>query len=356
MSAAIRIRQDFDAATLRRLATTVADADQVRRLLALAAVYDGKDREEAARIGGMDRQTLRDWVHRFNERGPDGLVNIKAPGRPPTLSKDQMEELGRLVEAGPDPEKDGVARWRCVDLKRVVGARFAVDLSEVSLGRVLRKLGFSHISARPLHPKQDPEAIATFKKNFPARVLETVSRLALATSIEVWFQDEMRVGQKNSLVYQWAKKGTRPRQPKDQRYENAYLFGAVCPSRDTGVAIIMPYANTAAMRKHLEEISRAVAPSAHAMVILDQAGWHTTRKLKVPKNLTMVLLPPACPELNTAENIWQYLRQTYLSNRVFKSYTDILDACQEAWQKLLDETGRIASIATRDWAIIGQSI
>jgi transposase len=164
LSAAIRIRQDFDAATLRRLATTVADADQVRRLLALAAVYDGKDREEAARIGGMDRQTLRDWVHRFNERGPDGLVNVKAPGGPPTLSKDQMEELGRLVEAGPDPEKDGVARWRCVDLKRVVGARFAVDLSEVSLGRVLRKLGFSHISARPLHPKQDPEAIATFKK------------------------------------------------------------------------------------------------------------------------------------------------------------------------------------------------
>jgi transposase len=187
-------------------------------------------------------------------------------------------------------------------------------------------------------------------------VLETVSQLALGTSIEVWFQDEMRVGQKNSLVYQWAKKGTRPRQPKDQRYENAYLFGAVCPSRNTGAAIIMPYANTAAMRKHLEEISRAVARGAHAMVILDRAGWHTTRKLKVPKNLTMVSLPPACPELNAAENIWQYLRQTYLANRVFKSYTDILDACQEAWQKLLDEPGRIASIATRDWAIISQSI
>jgi transposase len=357
LSAAIGLRQDFDAATLRRLATTVKDADQVRRLLALAGVYDGQSREEAARIGGMDRQTLCDWVHRFNEEGADGLINAKSPGRPSKLSKEQMEELRRLVEAGPDPEKDGVARWRCVDLKRVLGERFGVDLSEVSLGRVLKKLGFSHISARPLHPKQDQEAIATFKKNcFPARVLETVSRLALATSIEVWFQDEMRVGQKNSLVYQWAKKGTRPRQPKDQRYENAYLFGAVCPSRGTGVAIIMPYANTAAMRKHLEEISHAVAPGAHAMVILDQAGWHTTRKLKVPKNLTMVSLPPACPELNAAENIWQYLRQTYLSNRVFKNYTDILDACQAAWRKLLDETGRIASIATRDWAMIGQTI
>lgn len=166
MGAAIRLRQDFDAATLRGLATTVKDAGQARRLLALAAVYDGKDRAEAARIGGMDRQTLRDWVHRFNHSGPGGLINGKSPGRRPKLSNEQMEELGRLVEAGPDPEKDGFARWRCVDLKRVLGARFAVDLSEVSLGRILKKLGFSHISARPQHPKQDPEAIARFKKVF----------------------------------------------------------------------------------------------------------------------------------------------------------------------------------------------
>jgi transposase len=166
LGAAIKIRQDFDAPTLRRLATTVKDAAQARRLLALAAIDDGKDREEAARIGGMDRQTLRDWVHRFNQCGPDGLINAKSPGRPPKLSNEQMEELSRLVEAGPDPEKDGFARWRCVDLKRVLGARFAVDLSKVSLGRILRKLGFSHISARPRHPKQDPEAIADFKKTF----------------------------------------------------------------------------------------------------------------------------------------------------------------------------------------------
>src|ERR1700733_11210956 len=166
MSAAIGLRQDFEAAALRRLASMVKDADQVRRLLAVAAVYDGMSREEAARIGGVDRPTLRDWVHRFNEGGADGLINVKSPGRPPKLSKEQMEELRRLVEAGPDPERDGVARWRCVDLKRVLGERFAVDLSEVSLGRVLKKLGFSHISARPLHPKQDPEAIANFKKKF----------------------------------------------------------------------------------------------------------------------------------------------------------------------------------------------
>ena len=113
----------------------------------------------------------------------------------------------------------------------------------------------------------------------------------------MWFQDEMRVGQKNGLVYQWAKKASRPRQPKDQRYENAYLFGAVCPSRDTGVALIMPNADTEAMQKHVEEIARAVTPGAQALIILDQAGWHTTRKLKLPNNLTLVSLPPACPAL-----------------------------------------------------------
>ena len=176
-----------------------------------------------------------------------------------------------------------------------------------------------------------------------------MTKLAPETPIEVWFQDEMRVGQKNSLVYQWAKKGSRPRQPKDQRYENAYVFGAVCPSRDTGVALIMPHTDT-------EAIGRAIAPSAHALLILDKAGWHTTRKLNPPSNLTLVPLPPACPELNAAENIWQYLRQTYLANRVFADYTAILDACQDAWRKLLAETGRITSIAQRDWIIIGQSL
>src|SRR5438132_4861265 len=100
--------------------------------------------------------------------------------------------------------------------------------------------------------------------------------------------------------------------------------------------------------------SAAVTAGAHALIILDKAAWHTTRKLKPPSNLTLVPLPPACPELNAAENIWQYLRQTYLSNRVFQNYGAILDACQDAWRKLLDEAGRITSVATREWAVIGQ--
>jgi transposase len=167
MSAAISLRDDFEADELRNIAGKVKDASQARRLLSIAAVYDGMDREEAARLGGMDRQTLRDWVHRFNARGPDGLIDSKSPGRPSKLSAKQKEALQQLVEAGPDPQMHGVVRWRCVDLKRVLGERFAVDLSEVSLGRVLKQLGYSHISARPRHPAQDAQAIAAFKKTSP---------------------------------------------------------------------------------------------------------------------------------------------------------------------------------------------
>jgi len=170
MSAAVRLRVDFGAAEMRSLAGRTKDANQVRRLLALAAVYDGKRREEAACIGGMDRQTLRDWAHRFNQLGPEGLLDRKAPGGKPKLSADQQAELKLLVEAGPDRQRDGVTRWRCVDLKRELSRRFGVDLSEVSLGRQLKKLGFSHISARPRHLAQKPETIAAFKKTSPARL------------------------------------------------------------------------------------------------------------------------------------------------------------------------------------------
>ena len=166
MGAAVRLREDFSAADLRLLAKQTEDASQARRMLSLAAVRAGMSREVAAEIGAMDRQTLCDWVHRFNERGPAGLINAKAPGPLPKLSSEQKQELKRIVESQPDPDKDGIVRWRCVDLRRIINERFGVDLDEVSIGRTLKELGFSHVSPRPQHPKQDPQAIEAFKKTF----------------------------------------------------------------------------------------------------------------------------------------------------------------------------------------------
>src|SRR5260370_23538982 len=164
MGGAIRLRQDFGADKLRRFAAKAKDGAQARRLLAVAAVDDGMTGSEAARIGGMDRQTLRDWVHRFNQYGPEGLIDIKPPGRPSKLSAEQKEALKQLVETGPDATTDGVVRWRCVDLKRVLGQRFGVDLSEVSFGRGLKKLCFSHLRPRPHPPCPQSEPNRTLHK------------------------------------------------------------------------------------------------------------------------------------------------------------------------------------------------
>ena len=149
----VELREDFDASQLRQRARRCCDTRQTCRLLALAAIYDGMSRADAARVGGMDRQTLRDWVHRFNAEGPDGLTNRRGAGRPRLLSEDQMRELAQIVETGPDPVVDGIVRWRRIDLKRVIEERFSAVYSERSISDLLACLGFSHMSVRPQHPK-----------------------------------------------------------------------------------------------------------------------------------------------------------------------------------------------------------
>jgi DDE superfamily endonuclease len=172
------------------------------------------------------------------------------------------------------------------------------------------------------------------------------------TPVEIWFQDEMRLGQKNPRTRRWARRGTRPRALTDLRTKSAYLFGAICAERGTGAAVVMPRADTQAMQHHLDEIARTLAPKAHAVLVLDQAGWHTTDKLRLPENLSLLPLPPKSPELNPVENVWQFLRQTKLSNRVFAGYEAIVTAACEAWNSLLADPARITSIGTRQWATV----
>ena len=154
---------------LRTLARRSKDASQSRRLLSLAGVRDGMDRAAAAKIGGMDRQTLRDWVHRFNASGPEGLIDNWTEGPKPRLSAEQRAQFAKIVEAGPEREKDGLVRWRRLDLKRVIAERFGVDFHPRYVGKLLKKLGFSHISARPSHPGQDEQIVEAFKKTSRAR-------------------------------------------------------------------------------------------------------------------------------------------------------------------------------------------
>ena len=146
-----------------------------------------------------------------------------------------------------------------------------------------------------------------------------------------------------------AKRGSRPTAAKDQRTKSAYIFGAICPARGVGAGLVLPRCNADAMQWHLDEISSLVTPGAHAVLMLDRAGWHTSGTLDIPPNITLLPLAPRSPELNPVENIWQFIRDNWLSNRIFKSYDEIVALCCDAWNKLIDQPWKIMSIGIRNW-------
>jgi len=168
--------------------------------------------------------------------------------------------------------------------------------------------------------------------------------------IELWFTDEARIGQKNKITRRWARRGTRPSAPHDQRTASTYIFGAICPRGGKGAALVLPRCDTEAMTLHLAEIATEIAPGKHAVILVDQAGWHLSRHLVVPATITLMPLPPKSPELNPVENVWQFMRDNWLSNRVFHSYDNLVGHCCQAWNRLVDQPWKIMSIGMRDWA------
>ena len=299
-------------------------------------------------LEGCGLQTIRDWVLRFNAKGPDGLVDGKSTGRPSLLDDEQRRALVAMVEAGPIPAIHEVVRWRLIDLAQWVFDEYGLSVTKQILSRELRALGYRKLSARPRHHEHDETAVAAFKKK--SRTSWRKSRRPPASRLKLWFQDEARIGQKNKITRRWAERGTRPFALKDQRTASAYIFGAICPALGKAAGLVLPFCNTEAMELHLQEIALAVEAGAHAVLFVDQAGWHVTAKLQVPENMTLVPLPSKSPELNPVENIWQYMRDNWLSNRIFKSYDDIVDHCCFNWNKLVDRPWLIMSIGMRQWA------
>jgi transposase len=167
MGQPIALRLDYDAARLRRIARESEDADQVRRLLALAVIYDEGSRTEAAEVGGVTVQVVRDWVLRFNAYGPEGLIDRKAPGQPPRLNNEHRAALVATVENGPIPAVHEVVRWRIIDLCQWLWDEYEITLSKQTLSRELPALGYRKLSARPRHHAQAAGAVEAFKKTFP---------------------------------------------------------------------------------------------------------------------------------------------------------------------------------------------
>lgn len=173
--------------------------------------------------------------------------------------------------------------------------------------------------------------------------------------VDIWFQDEARFGQQNTTTRLWASKGSRPRAVRQQQFEYAYLFGAVCPSTGKTEALITPFVNKDIMREHLSLISQATEAGRYAIVIMDGAGWHQEDMEQEFANLKLIKLPPYSPELNPIEQVWSWLRQHHLANKVFSDYEDIVNSCQDAWNDFISDVQRVKNMCARQWVKMSKS-
>lgn len=334
---------------IRQLARKCKDVTQARRLRAVAQVMEGRrSRGGIAAKAGVRRQTLRDWVRRYDAKGPDGLKDGAGGGRPAKLDAEQRAEVGRWVDEGPEPET--AAAWTLELLRERIRRLFGVVMSVEGVRCLLRRLGFRKLSPRPVHPKADPQAQKDFRRGFSALAAATLPEGTDPASVDVWFQDEARVGQKGMLTRVWARKGTRPRIVRDHRYGYCYLFSAICPAAGTAAGHVCDRANTVEMNRHLLDVSAATPQGRHALVVLDGAGWHRSKALEVPANVSLLRLPPYSPELNPVETVLQTLKARHFANQVFATAGAVKERVGAVWQGFAGAPARIASVGHRTWA------
>ena len=339
---------DYTPCQLRLMARKCKDATHSRRLFAIAGALSGDlSRTAIAEHADVGLQTLRDWILRYNEEGPSGLRTLPRQGRPSILDVEQILFLRVCLETGPPP---GLSAWTLSWLREAINDVFKVTLSLETIRQAIRRLGFRKLSPRPFHPKVDIRLQEEFRRDFHRIAKDHLPPGMDVNRVDVWFQDEARIGQKGMLSRIWALKGTRPGIPRDYRYGYCYLFSALCPATGEAIGHVCDRANTIEMNRHLIDIGSMVPKGRHALVIFDGAGWHRSRDLACPGNVSVMRLPPYSPELNPAENVFQFLKSNHFANRVFETADEVKATVGKVWEDFTVQSERIKSIGHRSWA------
>jgi transposase len=312
------------------------------RVRAIILAKQGDTAPQIARALGFSRRAVQAWVAAYNRGGLEALPDRPHPGRTPTLPHDQEAAFLERIDAPPRPE-DGACELRGIDIRRILDQEFAARYSLSGVYKLLHRLGYSDLMPRPQHPNAHPEAQAFFREI----VVEHIAAIAgqhPGKEIQVWTQDEARFGQKGTLTRVWARRGSRPRRVRQDGRESLYVLTAVCATSGAAVGLVMPELNTAVVNLFLEEFSRQLAPGVHAVLLWDNAGYHTGGGLVVPPNVSLIGLLPYSPELNPVENLWHYLRSHHWSHRVYEDYEALRDAATESWRAVCLDPEKIRSI------------
>ena len=316
---------------------------------ALAVIPDGGSGSEAARTGGVGLPVIRDRVLRLNAGGAEALVTRKAPGKTPVLTDEQRTALAATAGAGPRPDIDGIVRWRPFGPAQWAHGEPGVPASRQTPGREPRAMGLAVLSARPQHCAQDDGAIGAFGKTSATPSSTSAPDVAASRQGSGFRTRPGPVRRTNSRDA--GRGGGRGPARRTTSGPNGHipsgpsaLPGARAPGWSCPVATLTPWPGIPG-----PSANRPIA-GAHAILIPDQAGSHASTELAVPDNITPVPMPPGSPELNPVGNVRQFIRDKWLSNIVFRNRDDIADHCCQAWNSLMDQTGRIMSIGCREWA------
>jgi len=327
----MKVKDYLPLSELKRLERGEKDADRARRLRIVILGIEGWTAPAVAMALGLSRRICQRWIRRYNDSGIEGLSDRR--GRKPSspLSPEQEAEVRERIESGPTAE-DEVCTLRGKDIQRILAEEFQVLRSLAGIYHLLHRLGYSYLRPRPRHRKADPAKVEAFRREWPDR-LRAITAEHPQQRVRVYFQDESRFGQQGTTTNVWAPKGSRPTAIRQTEYKYLWVLGAVCPETGHAEGLLSPQLNTAVINIFLKQFSATIPAGEHAVMIWDGAGFHTSKQLRIPDNLTLVRLPAYSPELNPIENLWHYLKSHYWSNRAYVDYEALEQAAIKAWQK-----------------------
>lgn len=341
----IEERQPGDREELARRIARETDAKQRDRYRTAWLAIEGEATRTIMGTLARSRGFVQRWAYTYRDHGLEAIVEKPRGGSAPKRDAETQTRFIERFKAGPTEADGGRCRLRGKDAVRILADEFGVGYSLNGAYKLLHRHGLVCLKPRPQRRHHDPQAMAAWLDRAP--FCPAPPRAACDKIIEIGLQDEARFGQQGTLTSVWADKGSRPRARRPTEYDWCYLYAAVNPLSGESSAMLAPTVNADFMNIHLKWISHRAGPDQHVVLVLDGAGGHVARALKVPDNLTLLLPPPYSPELNCIERVWAYRRSHYLSNRIYENYDHLLQAGHQAWNRLTEADLR--SICRTEW-------
>jgi transposase len=327
---------------LQHLAKTITGKRVWLRYQAIILALQGRSATEVAQALGCSVRAVQKWVARSNQGGPQALAERPHTGRRPRLAGPEPLRFPERLEAGPTPA-DGIRTFYGRDLQRILEHEFGVLMSLQAVDDLPHRHGFSSLMPRPRHQDADAELQAIFR----AVVVDPIQAIQEAhpdEQVQVWFEDEARFGPQGTLTRVWARRGSRPRGVRQTQDTFLDVLTAVGASTGAASGLISPTLNAAVVNLFLEQFSQELPAGAHAVLLWDGAGYHTSEDLKIPMNVSLILLLPYSPELNPVENLWHYLRSHDWSLRVYRDYEELEESAVGAWREVCLKPELVGSI------------